>query len=111
MTVKLDEMTLKQLRKHAREVAKALVRKEAARAKKLRKKVVNYTKELGVNVGEFFDKKDTMENETSSTTAIPEKAENAKPPKYIEPDGTPRQRLGKWSEKYTKQQIESMKQK
>ncbi len=137
MSVNLDDMTMKQLRKHARDVAKALARMEAARAKKLRKRVVNYTQELGKNLGGFFGKKMTNDNETPSTKVIPTKTEetpstkaiptkteetpsakasptktgNSKPSKYIEPDGTPRQRLGKWSEKYTKKQIEKMKQK
>ena len=124
MSVNLDDMTMKQLRKHARDVAKALARMEAARAKKLRKRVVSYTQELGKNLGGFFGKKMTNDNETPSTKviptktgetpstkAIPTKTGNSKPSKYIEPDGTPRQRLGKWSEKYTKKQIEKMKQK
>jgi hypothetical protein len=130
LPVNLDEMNVKQLRKHAGDVAKALARKEAARAKKLRKRVVSYTQELGENLGEFFGK--TMSKKTEETTtkasstkapstkasktkataskASPTKMEDSKSPKYIEPDGTPRQRLGKWSEKYTKKQIESMKQ-
>ena len=124
MSVNLDDMTMKQLRKHARDVAKALARMEAARAKKLRKRVVSYTQELGKNLGGFFGKKMTNDNETPSTKTIPTMTEetpsakasptktgNSKPSKYIEPDGTPRQRLGKWSEKYTKKQIEKMKQK
>jgi len=124
MSVNLDDMTMKQLRKHARDVAKALARMEAARAKKLRKRVVSYTQELGKNLGGFFGKKMTNDNETPSAKAIPTRTEetpsakasptktgNSKPSKYIEPDGTPRQRLGKWSEKYTKKQIEKMKQK
>jgi hypothetical protein len=108
MFVNIDDMTMKQLRKHAKDVAKALTRMEAARAKKLGKRVVSYTQEHGENLGGFFGKKMTNDNETPSTNAIPTKTENSKPPKYIEPDGTPRQRLGKWSEKYTTKQIEKM---
>lgn len=111
MPVNLDEMTMKQLRKHAGDVAKALARKEAARAKKLRKRVVSYTQELGGNLGEFFGTKTTDEKKAPSAKAVPTKRKESKPPKYVEPDGTPRQRLGKWSEKYTKKQIENMKQK
>jgi hypothetical protein len=124
MSVNIDDMTMKQLRKHAKDVAKALTRMEAARAKKLGKRVVSYTQELGENFGGFFSKKMTNDTETPPTEAIPTeaeetpsakaiptKAENSKPPKYVEPDGTPRQRLGKWSEKYTTKQIEKMKQK
>lgn len=141
MTVNLDDMTVKQLRRHARDVAKALMRKEAAQAKKIPKKMVRYTKEIGENLGGFFGKTMTNENEPpavkdipiakvgseppstkdipikkagpkpTSNKAMPSKKEATKAPKYIEPDGTPRQRLGKWSEKYTDKQLEKMKQK
>lgn len=134
-------MTLKQLRKHAKDVAKALLRKEAAKAKKIPEKMASYTKEIGENIGGFFGKTVPNDNEPPANKDIPIAKEGSEPPstkdipikkagpkppsnkampsnkdankapKYIEPDGTPRQRLGKWSEKYTEKQIEKMKQK
>ena len=43
-----------------------------------------------------------------STTAA--KPKEKSPPMYIEPDGTPRWRTGKWSEKYSATQLKKMKQ-
>lgn len=113
MTLNLDDMSLKHLRKHAIEVAKALVRKEASRANDLRKKVVDYAKQLGSSIGERFSKDDVaLEIEDTTTKSEPAAAKKSeKKPKYVEADGTPRQRLGKWSEKYTKDQLEKLKQK
>jgi predicted Zn-dependent protease len=113
MTLNLDDMSVKHLRKHAIEVAKALVRKEASRANDLRKKVVDYAKQLGSSIGERFSKDDvTLEIEDTTTKSKPAAAiKSEKKPKYVEADGTPRQRLGKWSEKYTKDQLEKLKQK
>ena len=44
-----------------------------------------------------------------STSAPKPKAKSA-PPMYIEPDGTPRWRTGKWSAKYSDAQLKKMKQ-
>ena len=121
MTLNLDDMSVKQLRKHAKEVAKALARKEASKANDLRKKVLSYAMQLGSSIGERFSKNDAvleikddvvLEIEDTTTKSKPAAAKKSeKKPKYIEADGTPRQRLGKWSEKYTKDQLEKLKQK
>jgi len=112
MTLNLDDMSVQQLRKHAKEVAKALARKEASRANGLLKKVVDYATQLGSSIGERFSKDDVaLEIEDTTRKSKPVAAKKSeKKPKYVEADGTPRQRLGKWSEKYTKDQLEKLKQ-
>lgn len=114
MKLNLDDMSVKQLRKHAKEVAKALARKEAIRANEMRKKVVDYAVQLGSSIGGHFSKDDPKPVDTPSTTPTktkPVKAASNRKPKYLEADGTPRYRTGKWSEKYSESQLEEMTQK